>query len=96
MEGRIVFSFVFAMLGIITLMASPQLNQLGTFLVLGGFILIALNRLLLLSLIQFGRLEEPYYLWLNRSNLLFVVVLTIGIFTSKIIMGDNFLSFVTF
>ena len=91
MEGKIVLNLVFSTLGFFTLMTATNSDIIATVLLLGGFMLMAIDRLVLLSLIQLKRVH-PTQVKVQRWTLLaFLLLLTVGIFFGKVLAGDTFI-----
>lgn len=91
MEGKIVLNFVFAVLGFFTMLMASQLNTVALFLSLGGFLLLALERLILLSLLQLKRVTPKQLLIQKWLNPVLTILITFGLISGKILSGDTFL-----
>ncbi len=92
MEGKIILQFAFAMLGLFTSLMATRLDILASILVLGGFALIAIDRLVLLSFIQLKRLTEKQYKVHKILGIVFPLLLLMGLLFGKILPGDTIFS----
>ncbi|RMG38687.1 MAG: hypothetical protein D6732_05015 [Methanobacteriota archaeon] len=91
MEGKIVLNFVFSVLGFFTILTATNTDLIANLFLMGGFLLLAIDRLILLSLLQLKRLSLTQVNLQRWTLAVFLVAITLGLLFGKILAGDTFI-----